>query len=299
MTQQAIVLRDPTKEEIAEMADRFASQLPSFKPEAWRALSAADRNLAAKLCIAGFQPFHFTVMGYKTRDGGMTASLYLNLQGRAFNAQMAMRDTYGGVQVRPMTDDEHRLWKLEEAEVGAVATLYKVNPTTGARFIYMEDIGRAGGTRDATSNPIARSNPQEQALARARARVLMNGAPLGVPIGTFLREGDVMVDQPPAVALAEPEPDDIEWPEVDEDTGEVTSPRQKRAVPASSPLVVEVRDRLAHEQMGRADAKLLTYEDRKGDAAVLGMLRDGYAPHEVVDAIKAARGVQQPFEKTA
>jgi hypothetical protein len=126
----------------------------------------------------------------------VAANLYLNLQGREFNAQMAMGATFGGVEVRPMTPEERTGWQIEDGEVGAVATLYKIIGNN--RFAYATDIGRAGGKRDQRlydpeekkvvkrGQPIAAANPPEQAAARARARVLINGAPLGVPIATFV-----------------------------------------------------------------------------------------------------------------
>jgi hypothetical protein len=211
MTENAIAMRDPTDAEVAAISARFAAQMPTYDESAWKALKPADRILAAKLCLIGFQPFHFTVMAYKSRRGGVemtVANLHINLSGREFNARMAMKDRFGGVTVRAMTAQERADWQLEADEVGSVATLWERDPRTGERWEAMQDVGRAGGTRDAGEtrqrqdgsnytaggNPIARANRVEQSMARAKARVLINGAPLGVPIGTFTGFGGDVID---------------------------------------------------------------------------------------------------------
>ncbi|KKK89580.1 hypothetical protein LCGC14_2731700, partial [marine sediment metagenome] len=61
MTTEALMLRDPTSQEITQAGERFAAQLPSFDPNAWKALPDSDKVLAARLSLAGFRPDHFTV----------------------------------------------------------------------------------------------------------------------------------------------------------------------------------------------------------------------------------------------
>jgi hypothetical protein len=326
--QTGIVLREPTQNDIELARERFSAAMPTFTAGAWQALSPSDKNLAGKLMLAGFQPFHFTIMSFNTQKG-LVANLYLNLQGRMFNAQTAMGATFGGLTVRPMTADERAQWQIEDGEVAAVATLWKIMGAN--RFEYATDIGRAGGKRDQLSHggrgqPVAKANPQEQAAARARARVLINGAPLGVPIGTFVASvaevipvetgGEPLEPEQPSPALEEamkeddaaqgvPSEEEIAWDsdplgqkKREEPQQPVLTPREIPAGPAAAthPFVVELQLALAGTGLwSREKVGLLAYKDFRGEKALMVMAREGHSLEAIVDAVLKA----QPGEKAS
>jgi len=177
-----LTIREATAVELKETVERFIRSVPTVKN-----LRDPEKQMVAALVLAyDLQPMHINVLEFGGR-GAKAYSLYLNYDGRLFCATKSMGARFGGVESRPMTVEEKKLWDIPENEVGAVASVYQM---VGAqRVVRATDIGRAGGQKD-TNNPIARSNRQEMALKRAEARALRKAAPLGVDIGTMTDAND-------------------------------------------------------------------------------------------------------------
>ena len=301
MTTTAIELKQPTSAQLTKTGEVFEKQLEGFGGS----MTQADRALAAMLHVGyGMQPFHFNIVHGR---------LYINVDGRTYAAQKVMGATYGGIEIRPMTGPERELWRVPDAEVGVTATLFKLGPN-GQRFPHAQDIGRAGGQRDAGQggNPVARANPQEQAIARATVRVLRKGAPLGVDIGSYVPEfgevidadarvvePDIAADTAAALPVAETptESGDIT---VDTETGEIAGLTPRPDLASTDPVVAETVEALKQAGIDKDRLASWTWSADgqspiiRGEGAVMGMLRLGYAPVDV--AAEAFRAVGEADE---
>jgi len=296
MTITAVNLKQPTSAQLAKTGEVFEKQLEGFGGS----MTQADRALAAMLHVGyGMQPFHFNIVHGR---------LYINVDGRTYAAQKVMGATFGGVQHRVLDDAARKAWKIADDEVAVEATLYKLAPN-GTTFPYMTDIGIAGGRRDTgrAGNPVAVANPQQQAIARATVRVLRKGAPLGVDIGSYVpefgevidvdarvEESDIAADTATALPVADP-PTETRDIAVDTETGEIAELTPRPDLKPTDPVVAETVEAL--KQAGIDKDKLASWtwaeNDRapiiRGEGAVMGMLRLGYAPVDV--AAEAFRAV--------
>jgi len=250
----ALVLREPTEVEIKAAGRQFSNMVAGFGNN----ISDADLHLAAQLKVAGFLPQHFNVVH---------GNLYLNFLGATFWTKQTFGIMDGGSSHRPMTAEEREFYRLEDSEVGVVATYHKV--VGGSRFEVATDIGRAGGTRDNEKNPIAMANRPEMAIKRALVRVMRQAAPLGVQIATYDAEigmiEDVQVAEQPAI--------------------ESPAPASEKRVTVS-PMTAQATVALISElENDRFDIDLFSYDGVAGKKGVLEMLRGGHTPDEVADAV--------------
>lgn len=172
----SVALRKMEPTEIEAAVKRLPAMIAGFGD-----ISRAQAKLAVQLLDAGFHESHFNIVH---------GNLFMNMDGRSFWAARAYGATWGGVTHRIMTEDERKGYQLKDNEVGVVATAYKLVPGIG-KIEIATDIGRAGGTRD-QSQPVAKANPAEMAVKRARARCLRAAAPLGVDMGTV--DGGMVVE---------------------------------------------------------------------------------------------------------
>lgn len=312
-----LVLRKPTDAELAEAGAELAKAITGFGPT----LPAADRILAAQLRQNGFQPFHFNVIH---------GHLYLNLDGRTFWAQRAMRGSYGGITIEPLDKAAKEQWGIPPGESAVKATLWKV--ANGQRFPVGQDIGRAGGAKDSggTRNPIAMANPVEMAIKRATVRVLRTATPLGVDIGTYVQELNEVIDEAVPSLVDEPHsstldeamqaddaaqgvPTDAEDVAVeplgipDTTPAPPAAPAGPPALPrdpltpreigqkdwGTHPFIVELGFKATEAELfGKGQRALVKYEGKAGDQAIYLMAKDGWSVEDIVEALRRAQEKQ-------
>jgi hypothetical protein len=274
-----LTIREATDVELAATTARFIKAVPTVKM-----LKDPEKMMVAALVIAyDLQPMHINVLEFGGR-GAKAYSLYLNYDGRLFCATKSMGARFGGVESRPMSAEEKKLWDIPENEVGAVASVYQM---VGAqRVVRATDIGRAGGQKD-TNNPIARSNRQEMALKRAEARALRKAAPLGVDIGTMTDPNDyedviegeaTFVDQEPGKLAA-----------ISEATSEENAPAEEFSVlsgidPELEPLAdnAKLTTKQLQEIVAAIDETGISRDDAKATGLDLVDLRHtGYSSGQI------------------
>jgi len=263
----ALVLRDPTNEEVERAGRKFNALVKGFGDAN---ISQADIELAAQLNNAGFLPQHFNVIH---------GNLYLNFLGASFWTKRTMGASDGGSSHRPMTAEECEFYQLEEGEVGVVATYHKI--VGGTRFEVATDIGRAGGARDNGKNPIAMANRPEMAIKRALVRVMRQAAPLGVEIGI---SDDVVgvihdVEDQPQPAI-----------EAHEDV----APK----IVVTPELAAEAVEKISELGIGKEDVEKFNYLNIHGQKAVIAMLSDDYTPDQVAGAVAETLAPPVPAETT-
>lgn len=116
-------------------------------------------------------------------------NLYVSLQGRLKMAHES--GVFGGFSVdRIMTADERKAYSIKDGELAWLATAIRfivignsVQPTE------YTDFGRASTTE---KNPVAKSNPMEMAMKRARARALKLAFPCGLQSVEEMPFGEVI-----------------------------------------------------------------------------------------------------------
>jgi hypothetical protein len=178
-TESALVLRDTSDQQLAEIGKEWSKHIEGFGR-----LASRDLMLAAQLKANGFQPFHFNILH---------GHLYLNMDGRAFWTRRAMGASYAGMTHKFMTTEEREAYGLDEDEVGVTGALWQFD-RKGVRFEVVTDIGRAGGRRD-SAQAVAKTNRAEMAIKRLYVRLQRTGAPLGVDIGTAISEDIAINDE--------------------------------------------------------------------------------------------------------
>jgi hypothetical protein len=284
MTTSEIALIQPTEDQLVASGEMFAQQLEGFG----KGLPASEKVLAAQLHIGlGMQPFHFNLIHGR---------LYVNADGRTFAAQKQMGASYGGIEIAPLSAEDRALWQIPDGDVAVMATLFRI--VGGQRIVHAQDIGRAGGPRDAgqQGNPVARANPQEQAIARATVRVLRKGAPLGVVIPTYDPVADEVLDAPASVENTEYEiglQARLSTPPVetvDKTTGEVKAPAQATMDVATSAETMAIvanhlRDHYAEDLEAKDAAAKWQFNAAKGQRAIKAALAAGHSPAGVARMI--------------
>lgn len=249
----ALVLREPTETDLVRTGQKFESMVAGFGD----GISDADLHLAAQLSNAGFLPQHFNVVH---------GNLYLNYLGATYWTKQSFGLMDGGSSHRPMTADEKDFYKLEDGEVGVVATYHKI--VSGTRFEIATDIGRAGGSRDKGKNPIAMDNRPEMAIKRALIRVMRQAAPLGVSISTY--DGDIGVIED-AVQV--------------QPTLEVPNNKALEARDESAEFAISVVAGI--KSLGELDIEKFLFDEKTGKSGVLAMTRNGtYSVDEIVEAVR-------------
>lgn len=287
-----IALIEPKESQIIAIGKRFTDQVEGFGNN----LPEGDQVMAAQLSIAGFQHFHLNV--YKGR-------LLLNMRGREFNARRTMGNRFGGVTLEIITDKAiQQAIGLFDGEILVKATLHE---NVGDRVIVsMEDYGRAGGPFE--QNPLAvkvehatsgdgkpyikGGKALQMATARAKCRVLIAGAPLGVDIGTFSEEvGTVVVSDGEGQVAALTERTSATWPEPDPNPG-ATYPAEDDSVPVDTTTgeITETVNRNnaenRQELADRLKANGITKKQVESlDVPPSQMLIEGKEPHFIADVI--------------
>jgi hypothetical protein len=293
-----LTIREATAVELKETVERFIRSVPTVKN-----LKDPEKQMVAALVLAyDLQPMHINVLEFGGR-GAKAYSLYQNYDGRLFCATKSMGARFGGVESRPMSADEKKLWDIPEGEVGAVASVYQM--VGNQRVVRATDIGRAGGQKD-TNNPIARSNRQEMALKRAEARALRKAAPLGVDIGTMTDANDyedviegeaTFVDQEPGKLAA-----------ISEATSEENAPAEEFSVlsgidPELEPLAdnAKLTTKQLQEIVAAIDETGISRDDAKATGLDLVDLRHtGYSAGQISGFVYAVWAeTQTPTEEPA
>ncbi len=292
-----VALIEPTEKDIATIGKRFEKQIEGFGQN----LSEGDIVMAAQFAMAGFQHFHLNVL-----QGG----LYLNLRGREFNARRSMGAQWGGMTIEIITDPATlSAVGLLKDEILVKATLKEKTPN--GLIVAMEDFGRAGGILD--PNPLARpaewktsksgkrylegGKPLQMATARAKARVLIAGAPLGVDIGTYYEEVGIVVtsdgkEQVKALTAGEDEPDTnpgATYPAEDDST---PAPEN---VDTETGEITETKAEKAEKLISLFKSKGITNEQVESiDIDPLEMLNQGSEPDFIAEIVSARLNQEEP-----
>ena len=289
MTTTDLSMINPTETQLANIGKEWSADIEGFGK-----LKHADLVLAAQLSDNGFQRFHFNVLHGK---------LSLNYDGWLYWTRRSMGGRFGGVEGRAMTAQEREEYELDATETGAMGYVYEIGG--GMRFEASTDFGRAGGKKDsgARGNPVARENPMEMAIKRAKVRAMRSACPLGVQIAAFETE-DIVT--PSGLAV------DVSTGEV-EDAAETISPDtpvthdyawpepegvQKTTTGMHDPEFADTMQLIA--EAGFNSEKKIEYltfiTGENGGKAVIAAIKGGYRAEQVLDALRAQNPQQAQMD---
>jgi len=164
------MIRDQARAIVEPFAAVRAAALVTANTQWGKQLTAQERAAFDALARA---------RGLSIADGTATVlggGLYVTLRGHLLVAHNS-GDFLGFAVCRPMTPQERAEYRLTEAEVGWLVT---VRRRMGAEVVEFSNFGRAGGSRD-VNQPVAKVNPVEMAMKRAKARALADAFPVGLP----------------------------------------------------------------------------------------------------------------------
>jgi hypothetical protein len=282
MTTTDLAMINPTETQLANIGKEWSADIEGFGK-----LKHADLVLAAQLSDNGFQRFHFNVLHGK---------LSLNYDGWLYWTRRSMGGRFGGVEGRAMTAQEREEYELDSKETGAMGCVYEIGG--GIRFEASTDFGRAGGKKDSGTrgNPVARENPMEMAIKRAKVRAMRSACPLGVQIAAFETE-DFVAPSGLAVDvstgevreelrddISEDAADTYAWPEPD-GVQKTTTGMHDPEFAGTMQLIAEA---------GFDSEKKIEYlsfiTGESGGKAVIAAIKGGYRAEQILDALR----VQDP-----
>ena len=283
MTTSDLAMINPTETQLANIGKEWSADIEGFGK-----LKHADLVLAAQLSDNGFQRFHFNVLHGK---------LSLNYDGWLYWTRRSMGGRFGGVEGRAMTAQEREEYELDSKETGAMGCVYEIGG--GIRFEASTDFGRAGGKKDAGArgNPVARENPMEMAIKRAKVRAMRSACPLGVQIAAFETEDFVtpaglavdvstgeVEDAVETISTDTPVAHDYAWPEP-EGVQKITTGMHDPEFVGTMQLIAEA---------GFDSEKKIEYlsfiTGESGGKAVIAAIKGGYRAEQILDALR----VQDP-----